>query len=317
MNGTYARRIAYLLLFAVVLIGGDRLLGWGLDRLTMSSQARYSRLYRGDEAADVVIIGDSRGVHSFYAPAIADSAGQRTLNLSYNGISTELAEAVLADYLDHNKAPRLLVIEVTNFASAPDALVNFKPYFGHSARLRQLFDREQSYTANAMRLIHLYRFNCESFLRAAYYLSRDDQNWILRTQMADALIGLTEQQPPAPLSETTYADLNRAALRRMVQLADERGIELRLVVAPYWPAHREKLANWSEVTQKIRDSIGDKHRLWDYSLAISGPTNFADRVHLNLSGAQEFCARLNRDQFFNVAADRQPPVSSGAANIRQ
>ena len=90
-----------------IIIAGDHLLALALHQVLVRSQFRYSRLYRGGNDADVVIIGDSRGVHSFYAPALEQMTGLRALNLSYNSLSPHVAEAVLMDYLDHNRAPRI------------------------------------------------------------------------------------------------------------------------------------------------------------------------------------------------------------------
>jgi hypothetical protein len=50
----------------------------------------------------VIVIGDSRGVHSFYAPRLEQLTGRPALNLSFNSMSMPIAEALLADYLERN-----------------------------------------------------------------------------------------------------------------------------------------------------------------------------------------------------------------------
>ena len=118
-----------------VIIAGDHLLALALHQVLMRSQFRYSRLYRGGNDADVVIIGDSRGVHSFYAPALQQMTGLRVMNLSYNSLSPHVAEAVLLDYLDHNRAPRIVVIEATSAITSGAVASQLRTYAGFSPRI--------------------------------------------------------------------------------------------------------------------------------------------------------------------------------------
>src|SRR5205823_10293275 len=96
------RAAIWLLALMAVVIGGDHLFATALHRVLMRSQFRFSRIYRGGNRAGIVVLGDSRGVHSFYAPAMEELTGQRVLNLSYNSMVPPIAEAVLLDYLERN-----------------------------------------------------------------------------------------------------------------------------------------------------------------------------------------------------------------------
>ena len=58
----------FIALFALV-FAGDRLGGRLLQKQVDSSLFRYSRLYRGDAAADILLVGNSRGL-TFYQPYI-------------------------------------------------------------------------------------------------------------------------------------------------------------------------------------------------------------------------------------------------------
>src|SRR5205807_1004651 len=157
-----------------VIIAGDHLLALALHQVLMRSQFRYSRLYRGGNDADVVIIGDSRGVHSFYAPALQQMIGLRVMNLSYNSLSPHVAEAVLLDYLDHNRAPRIVVIEATSAITSGAVASQLRTYAGLSPRMAALYARDHPFEARASRLFWLFPLNSEFFLEALHSMRRSD-----------------------------------------------------------------------------------------------------------------------------------------------
>src|SRR5438132_887929 len=71
------RGMIWLAILAAVIIAGDHLLAIALGQVLVRSQFRFSRLYRGGNDADIIVLGDSRGVHSFYAPALEELTGLR------------------------------------------------------------------------------------------------------------------------------------------------------------------------------------------------------------------------------------------------
>src|SRR5690606_27714487 len=100
----------YIFLFLLILFTGDRLLSILIDKFIVSkSEFRYSKLYRGKAKADILIIGNSRGL-SFYQPSIEEETGLSVFNLSYNGLPTNLALVLFKDYLKVNGAPKLVII---------------------------------------------------------------------------------------------------------------------------------------------------------------------------------------------------------------
>lgn len=115
---------------------GDRLAAGLLADMTESSQFRYSKLYSGRADADVLFVGNSRGL-TFYQPYIQSQTGLRTCNLSYNGLPANLAEVLVKDYIDRYPNVRALVLDVT-LADEDNATLTagFLPYADHSPRLR-------------------------------------------------------------------------------------------------------------------------------------------------------------------------------------
>ena len=75
-----------------------------------------------------------------------------------------VANAVLSDYLAHNAAPKMLLLEISNIGVKNDLLNGLSPYMGKSERLRALLAQDNPKLSYALQLSHLYRFNNELFL---------------------------------------------------------------------------------------------------------------------------------------------------------
>lgn len=313
------RPLIYVLLFLAVVYAGDRSLAAMLDWVLFHSNARYSRLYEGRATAEIVVLGNSRGKHSFHAPSMEKELGVSVINLSYNALATELAAPLLEDYLEHNDKPKLLIVEVSNVRMSPEVITELKPYTGRSTRLAELLKREQPEAYFATHVSHLYRLNGEMIFQNLRSFRSSDQGYIQRNIMTQELIDRVEQTdaytfpeaisfPPALAKDEQakkrleYLHNNLDALRKIVAAAQRENIELRLVIAPYWPAYRRKITNWDEVMAEIQQAAGAETPLWDYSLALEERTDFADRVHCNANGAAKLLERMKEDDFFEPGA---------------
>jgi hypothetical protein len=281
-----ARRTAvwFVALLAIV-FAGDRLLALLCDEALLRSQFRFSRLYRGGNEAGIVIMGDSRGVHSFYAPELERLTGQHVLNLSYNSMSSRIAEALLSDYVERNPAPRLVIIEVTHLAVASDLATELKTYTHHSARLRALYAESHPQAARLGGVFRLHAYDSEFFLRALAYLRRSDQDWINHATIGPELLTAA-----ATSRQLSFRPESLDALERTVRMLRARGIVVRLVIAPYQAAD---ITNLAEFTSSVSSRVGLP--VLNYAAAGGAPENFADRVHLNQRGAEELAKMLARD----------------------
>lgn len=280
------RAVVWLLALAAVIVAGDHLLAAVLQELLVRSQFRFSRLYRGGERADILVLGDSRGVHSFYAPALEELTGLRVLNLSYNSMSPRIAEGVLLDYLEHNRQPRLVIIEPTCAIVSGALTSELRTYASLSPRLAALYAEEHPYAAVAGRVFRLFPLNSELYLAALHYMRYSDQDWIFRTSMPPALRAIPRDRwPLVPIPD------NVDALARIAGMLRQRGIDVRLVVAPYAPA--KVPANAREFADLLTRRTGTPVR--NYAGALAGNDDFADTVHLNERGSRAFLQILRRD----------------------
>ena len=105
----------------------------------------------------------------------------------------------------------------------------------------------------------------------------------------------------APVQWRLPTPENLAALNRMIQALRRRGVEVRLVLAPYCPAP----SNMGEFAQIVERSSGLP--VWNYSGAVRDPELFADKVHLNERGSRALLALMTRDGFFVVIPNRRNP----------
>lgn len=294
----WKRWAAGVLLLLVVFLG-DRGIGYGLHRLLLSSELRYSQMYAGGLEMDGLILGSSRGVNGFYAPGLSARLGTEWLNLSHNGVSTRLLEALLRDYLELNAKPEIVIVEVTSVQSDLSAIMNLKMYWGQSEHLGALareYSKKDYYGAEVS---WLYAHNSEMFLRAMHYLDRTDQDWINRYSITTALLEQTRELPPqqyeAPKPE------NVAALRRILELCQQQDIEVRLVFTPLLPAYVGKLENLDAWIASLQAEIGGGQRIYNYAAALDDPNDFADRVHLNVHGVETLMEQMIADGVFGDA----------------
>jgi hypothetical protein len=162
------KKMIWLPITALVFFAGDRLGGYWLNNMVKNSQFRYSRLYHAAEAADVILLGNSRGL-TFYQPEIERLTGATTINLSYNGLPMDLGKALVEDYLDRHKA-KLLVVDVSICERKNVPLISaFRTYAPQSPRISQLLRGYDATDFWATQWFHLYRYNSEVSQRAFFY----------------------------------------------------------------------------------------------------------------------------------------------------
>jgi len=287
--------LIWWLLLLVVVVGGDRLLALVLDRVVSGSEIRFSQLYAGRVPRGVVILGNSRAVNTFYAPALSQALDRRVYNLGHNGISVEMSEVLFADLLDRNPEPELVVIELTMLGGEQGALNGLKMYARRSPRMTALYEREFPAEATATRVSHLFSLNCELFLRALQYRGQSDQSWINRSRISQELL---ESVPTMEPTQLPLEDGKLASLRRILTHAHSREIEVRLVLGPYLPLYADKISNLEIWLSTIRAEVEPAVPVWDLSRIIRSSDAFADRIHLNERGAREVGDRLARCGFF-------------------
>lgn len=281
----------FLTLFAIV-FAGDRLGGWLLQKQADTSQFRYSRLYSGDAAADILLVGNSRGL-TFYQPYIEEKTGLATFNLSYNGLPMDLAKVLVQDYFDRYPAPRVMIVDITTCDRLNKQLIaGFLPYATHSPRLDTLIHRSDTTAWYGSRVSALFRFNNEVFQRALYYRDRSDEDWLLDRVIADKLVAdAANNSYDLKIKDDKARNYLLRQLAEMTRAARAKGVAVRLVVSPYFPDFQVK--NLEEFKTEVEQATGLP--VHDYRAALADPTAFGDFMHPNKKGAMAYIDLMRQD----------------------
>ncbi|NJL75103.1 MAG: hypothetical protein HC892_08780 [Saprospiraceae bacterium] len=278
---------AWLIGLVLLFFAGDRLGGWGLKRMTDSSQFRYARLYQDKAVSDILLLGNSRGL-CFFQPEIEAITGKNTFNLSYNGLPINVANALALDYFDRYPAPELLLIDVTLCDRVnKQVLSEFVLYAPYSKRLQELLQQERPQHYQAAQWMHLFRYNNELFQRTLFYLNDSDEDWLL-----DRVISTTMK---SNVAEQTYS-IDTFLVNELVALTEkarEKGIKVNLLINPYYPSFLETMKGLNEFEQQIETATGLE--VHNYANALQEASYFGDYQHLNKIGSQAYLKLLFQD----------------------
>lgn len=270
-------------------LAGDRLAGYVLQRQADGSEFRYSRMYRGDAGADILLLGNSRGL-TFFQPYIEEKTGLKTFNMSYNGLPMDVAKVLTQDYLEHYPPPKRMIIDITTCDRVNDELLaGFLTYSTQSARLDTLIHSKLPKVWRGGKVSTLFRFNNEIFQRALSHRSRTDADWLLDRAISPKLAA-SLQEHDYPLDIHPYLI---EQLRQTCASARTKGVDVRLVVSPYFPGFAERVSNLDALKKAATDATGLP--VVDYSRALSDPSDFGDFMHPNKKGSLAYIDLLKKD----------------------
>jgi len=283
----------YIAYFFILVLVGDRFFVHLLtSQIINKSEFRYSRLYSGRAQADILLIGNSRGL-SFYQPELEKLTHNTTFNLSYNGLPTNLAKVFFTDYLKIYTKPKLVIIEATIRGKRTELVTNFGCYSMHSTELNDLINKNRN--SFLYDLFHLTKFNGEIFQRAAYFLNKSDVTWlnerVISTRMLD--VQLDEKLQKFDFDEAAAADL-----KSIIEMCKQNKIKYRLIINPYLPEYRNKLIHFDDQKKRLSNYLGEE--ILDYSRAIENSELFSDYLHVNKSGGTELMNILFKDSIFVI-----------------
>lgn len=288
---TGSRLIGWMLT-ALLVIGGDRALGAGVEHAVSRSQLRFSRLYSGRIKPDVLVLGNSRAVNSIYAPTLSKQLDMTVDSVAYNGVTVDVARALALDALDHGALPKWALVEATTVQGDGAVLNELRLFRRRSPRLEALLEEQYPTTAWQSKVSWLFATNTEMTLRAAYYARQSDLGWVNRYTISPELLTSTASMEPVDFEIST--EKNRE-LRSLVDELEARGIRTCVIIGPYLPSYLDHVSNFSEWKTSLQEALGQRHAVVDYSRLLSDSRYFADRVHSNVNGAEHVGEKLARD----------------------
>lgn len=285
------KHLFWYLALVLLLILGDRMAGILLHWQTMDSQFRYSQLYTRAAEADIVFLGNSRGL-TFYQPYIEEITGLKTCNLSYNGLPMDAAKCLALDFLeiknfDPGCYPQRMVIDITLCDRENDALLaGFLPYMERSKHLDTLIRHKLPKVWWGAQVSWLFRYNSEIFQRALFYKNKSDKDWLLDRQIPQSLAD--------SVSRHSYdLELHPYLIQQLKETVEEarKSKQLSLVIGPYFPGF--KVQNLDALKTAVEDATGLP--VHDYRAALSDPQDFGDFMHPNKKGSMKYMDLLKKD----------------------
>jgi len=284
------RRLVWLIAFIFLTFAGDRLGGWLLQNVVADSQFRYSRLYEGTAEADILLLGNSRGL-GFYQPFIEEQTGKMTFNLSYNGLPVDAANMLVQDYLEQYPPPEILVVDITICDRQNAQLLSgFNQYAPYSPRLQNLLQDQVPKSYYGGQVSHLYRYNSEIFQRTLFYYQKPDTDWLIDRSITPELIDSVQTTNLYEIDLHPYLLKN---LTELVTSTQQAGVEVRLVISPYFLPYAKRLQNLEALKKAVEQLTGLP--VWDYSEALEGAAYFGDYQHINKQGSRAFIQLMRVD----------------------
>ena len=279
----------------------------GLRRLETSPFGEFNRIVDGKINAAVLITGSSRAINHFDSREIARQTGVNTWNIGVHGSQTDMQLAVLRTYLQHNKAPRLLIHNLDSFAfvTSKDGLFApemYVPYLGE----RPIYDTLRAVDPGwwKARYLPLYGYAVDNMrftwllgLRALFGWNPPDFRVAGFEPRFTAWAEDFERFKRANPNGVTFQIYPEAVrdLEQLISAATMQGSRVLLVYSPVYyemqTLERGRAALFNRFRQ-IAERSGAE--LWDYSDSpISRRRElFYNSQHLNAHGAALFSSDL-------------------------
>jgi hypothetical protein len=306
--------IIWIFFFLTLTFLGDRLFGFLLQNMAEKSQFRYARLYGKKVDTDILFLGNSRGLN-FYQPEVERITSEKTFNLSYNGMPADLAKCLVFDYFERNKAPRLMVIDITFCDRENDMLKSgFNMFTPKSERLsdliRNIAMNSDSFSGKKIlwggKVSHLYRYNSEIFQRTLFYKNKPDTDWIV-----DRIISQSAVQDSSLKSYKVDMYPNMVQhLKEIVALAQSKGTEVQLVINPYYAPFAQTID--SSFLSPLKNIVEQQTGLTvtDFSKIIQNIDEIGDFQHLNKKGAIHYMNILAEKGILKVRTESAQKIGN-------
>lgn len=285
------KKVAFVIGFIALLFAADRGVSLVLGELMMRSNLRVSKLYGGRVDADVVLIGNSRGVHLAATEDWSRTLCRPVYNLSLNGLDAATQDALLRDMLERNPPPKVAVIEISNLFADNSTAAELKPFLGESDRLRTLIKAQSDTIFPWLDISHLYRFNTEYLLRGLLFLVRSSD------QQPEPMATITPAIIETFLDRDQHFDVNERSVRILastLEVLKARGVEPFLVLAPYHPATFRNRDWLPDALARVKAGLPADVAIndWSRALVADADADFSDPLHMSSAGRRVLAGRI-------------------------
>lgn len=289
----------------IILVIGDRAFSELIAHYVLKSGTKFSRTYRGQEAHDIIIMGNSRGDSSFCPKDIHNKTGLSTFQLSHKGVSTEIIECLWNDYLKNNSKPKTLILEITNLCSSNEALADLKAFMYWSNNISDLLKKENFKSYLATKLSNLYIWNGEILFRSLYFIGKSDQNKIVAVNKSiNSIIAknLLDDLNRKDNVSFQITDKNINALKGVLNSAQKNDIIVHLIFPPFIPLYVDLIDDDKRELIDLVISMANQYSnvyVHDMSRSIQDTSMFKDLTHLNYKGSKKLLDQISVENIIN------------------
>jgi hypothetical protein len=304
-------------MLAVVAMGMNTLITFGLRHLKTSQYGVSNKIMGGQINAQIVITGSSRALSDFDPRIVEAATGLTAFNIGRNGSQTDMQLAVLRAYLEHNHKPEIVIHSLDSFSFEATREVydpaQYVPYLYDEALYGAL--RQINPSIWKSRYVPLYGYVVDDMSMSWISGLRALSGWSPRE---DFYLGFNPRPQKWSDEFESFKAANpggvkwpidpegRQSLEDLVRLCQEQGIQLIFVYPPEYSEMQGLTKNRDEVFQDFHElSTRYNFPLWDYSdWKYGGDTvYFQNSQHLNEDGAEVFSTDLANHLKGYVAAN--------------
>ena len=258
------------------------------------SEEPVAQLYFGKLNAEILVLGNSRGLRLFSDSAFEDNLGMSSANLSVQSASTEISLMILKDYLDRNQKPRIVIHEITDLIRNNDAVRTLRVYASSSPRLRTIQYQMEPKWAIFGEVFPTLDYNNQEFREWSAQVIRGKPSYLYETEMPLDLV--SEVNTSFPIQYISTAE-NLNALAEIHSICEKHQIKYIPVVAPLFPGYRRNIANFDDWIDEVELILGSDCSMADYSdhEAFVERELYADHIHINRRGVTIFFDLIRTD----------------------
>tara|TARA_Y100001970_G_scaffold168897_1_gene206547 strand:+ start:26440 stop:27342 length:903 start_codon:yes stop_codon:yes gene_type:complete len=273
--------LKYILFFFISTIILDRCIYFILNNYFIAkSEFRYSRYFI--ENPDVIILGNSRGVHSINEDFWDKIYNNDLINLSFNGMSASALNSIINDLSNLENA--IVGIEISSFMTwtvndstekvhkGPYNInADFRTYRKYFPSINKFFNKKDNVFNS---IYYCLDFNNNLLPYVFKYLFKDDRAWSM-----DRVVGKNEIEN---LDNIEFIKLyfHEDLFSELLNIIDKKGISrVFFYESPWLKEYVDKMYNYDEIHEKI-----NSYNILYYNLHTDFPSDhsyYADYLHTN------------------------------------
>lgn len=293
---TFNHFLIKLLIFLVILVLLDRLIGFSLEdifqRVRYGNHMGGSVIAMQEEKSDIYIFGPSTAVHNYVPSILEKKLGLTVYNAGIDGVNS-IYQYALQGLLFEKHIPKMIIFDYSGFSIAKTAdpyrsITILHPFY----RSKSLFDiiKEQGPLARYKFLSKLYPYNSRLHLLIHFLLFGNPEN---NNKGYTPLYATMEDSPIPPPEEKDfqYDDLLEDYLIRFFKRAINNDVEIIICIPPR-RRHSENIMPAGLKNLLVSNNIPIiDFRIRNYP-EFKDHTLYKDKNHLNTRGAELFSDKL-------------------------